>query len=208
MLYKFLLDGGPYVFPVLAASVIALALILERAWFFASLALSRDGRLRKRMLAGEPPPPSGAPVTDPVARVLAEALRNPDDLTLSWVRGQEALREARANLFLLELTAAGAAVIGVLGTALASRDVFRATADAAKLGAGLSLALHPLIAGLVVFLVAIAAVIVFRLCVSSLEARVEEAIEVSRKVRTQAAKHAEISARLQAASAAHAEKTA
>jgi biopolymer transport protein ExbB len=200
VLYRFLVDGGPYVLPVLAASIVALALILERVWFFASLALARDGRLRRRMLSGEPPPPAGAPITDPVARVLAEALRNPDDMTLAWVRGQDALREARANVFLLELTGAAAAVIGVLGTALASREVFRATADVAKLGPGLALALHPLIAGLLVFLAAIAFVIVFRLLAASLEARVEEAIEVSKKVRLQTAKHAEISARLAAAS--------
>src|SRR3954468_17810557 len=113
--------------PILGASVVGLALVLERAFYWMRVAASRDRSLRRRLLDGETPPP-GQTVTDPVARVLLEAVRRPDDLGVASARAERIIRESKAYLGFLRLMAGAAALLGMLGTAVAAREAFRTTA--------------------------------------------------------------------------------
>ena len=151
MIYRFVVEGGPWMLPILGASVLGLALILERAWYWLRLTASRDGNLRRRLLDGNAPPP-GATVTDPIARVLVEAVRRPDDLGVASARAERILRESKSYLGLLRWTAGVSALLGLLGTAGAVRDAFHLTVDPLKQGALIANALHPTILGLSVFL--------------------------------------------------------
>jgi len=146
--------------PILGASVLSLAVILERFYYWMRLAASRDRALRRRLLDGDAPPPAQA-VTDPVARVLVEAVRRPDDLGVASARAERILRESRANLSFLRLTAGAAALLGMMGTALAAREALRATADVTRQGTLLANSLHATILGLGVFFAAYVASAVF-----------------------------------------------
>ncbi|HBP19676.1 MAG TPA: biopolymer transporter ExbB, partial [Planctomycetes bacterium] len=50
MIYEFIQQGGPWMYPILGVSVVGLTFIFERAWFWFRLWLAQDGRLRRRLL--------------------------------------------------------------------------------------------------------------------------------------------------------------
>jgi biopolymer transport protein ExbB/TolQ len=160
MIYRFVVEGGTWMLPILGASCVGLALVLERIWYWLRLASSRDGSLRRRLLDGEAPPPAST-VTDPVARVLVEAVRRPDDLGVASARAERILRESLAYLGFLRLMAGAAAIFGLLGTALMLRDAYATEANPARLGPLTASALNPTILGLGVFLAAYVATAFF-----------------------------------------------
>jgi biopolymer transport protein ExbB len=160
VVYTFVTDGGAFMLPILGASVIGLALVLERVFYWLRLTSSRDRGLRRRLLDGDAPPP-GQTVTDPVARVLLEALRRPDDLGVASARAEVIVRESKAYLGLLRLMAGAAALAGMLGTAIGLREAFRGATDPIKQGTLLANSLHATILGLGVFLAAYVATAFF-----------------------------------------------
>ena len=168
--------------PILAASVIGLALILERAFYWLRLSASRDRSLRRRLLDGETPPP-GQAITDPVARVLVEAVRRPDDLGIASARAERIIRESQAYLGFLRLMAGAAALFGMLGTAVMARDAFRASADAVRQGTLLANALHATILGLGVFLAAYVATALFHSLSSRLARELDDHLDEAARLR-------------------------
>jgi biopolymer transport protein ExbB/TolQ len=170
--------------PILGTSVIALALCLERAWYWFFLALVRDRKLRARLHAGDSPPPSGQTVRDPIARVLVEAVRRPEDLGVASARAEAALRESKAYLALLRFAGGTAALLGLLGTTFAVREAFRTTVDPARLNVAIANALHATILGLIVFLFVHTAAAVFHAFSASLAREMDEHLdEVARVLR-------------------------
>jgi len=182
VVYRFITDGGPFMLPILGASVVALALVLERAFYWLRLAASRDRSLRRRLLDGDAPPP-GQTVTDPVARVLVEAVRRPDDLGVASARAERIIRESNAYLGFLRLIAGGAALLGMLGTAVTAREAFRATADATRQGTLLANALHATILGLGVFLAAYVATAAFHALSGRLARELDDHLDEAARLR-------------------------
>lgn len=176
MIYRFVVDGGPWMLPILAASVMGLALGLERTWYWVLQALVRDRPLRTRLRTGDSPPPSQT-VRDPVARVLVEAVRRPDDLGIASARAEAILRESKAYLGLLRFVGGTAAVGGLLGTALGIREVLQRTGDPAQANAGIANALHPTILGLAVFLGVHVAAAAFHALSASLAGELDEHLD-------------------------------
>jgi biopolymer transport protein ExbB/TolQ len=168
--------------PILGASVIGLALVFERILYWLRLAASSDRALRRRLLDGETPPP-GQTVTDPVARVLLEAARRPDDLGIASARAERIVRESKAYLGFLRLMAGGAALVGMLGTAVMAREAFRTTADPLRQGTLLANALHATILGLVVFLFAYVATAAFYALSSQLARELDDHLDEAARLR-------------------------
>lgn len=183
MIYRFVIDGGPWMLPILGASVIGLALSLERTWYWLIQALVRDRALRSRLRSGDHAPP-GQTIRDPVARVLVEAVRRPDDLGIASARAEAILRESKAYLGLLRFVGGTAALGGLLGTAIGVRDVLHHTADPAQINAGIANALHPTILGLAVFVGIHTAAAAFHALTASLATQLDENLDdVARIVR-------------------------
>ncbi|MEZ0227080.1 MAG: MotA/TolQ/ExbB proton channel family protein [Planctomycetota bacterium] len=182
MVFRFVTDGGSFMLPILGASVVGLALILERAFYWLRIAGSRDSSLRRRLLDGETPPP-GQTITDPVARVLLEAVRRPDDLGVASARAERIIRESKAYLGFLRLMAGAAALVGMLGTAIAAREAFRTAADATRQGTLLANALHATILGLAVFLAAYVATAFFHSLSSRLARELDDNLDEAARLR-------------------------
>lgn len=168
--------------PILGASVVGLALILERAFYWLRLVGSRDRTLRRRLLDGETPPP-GQTVTDPVARVLLEAVRRPDDLGVASARAERIIRESKSYLGFLRLLAGAAALYGMLGTALGARDAFRTVADPGRQGTLLANALHATILGLGVFFAAYVATAIFHSLSGRLARELDDNLDEAARLR-------------------------
>jgi biopolymer transport protein ExbB len=182
VIYKFMQDGGTFMVPILAASVIGLALVLERVFYWLRLSASRDRSLRRRLLDGETPPP-GQTVTDPVARVLLEAARRPEDLGVASARAERIVRESKAYLGFVRLVSGGAALLGMLGTAVMAREAFRVTADPARQGTLLANSLHATILGLVVFLGAYIATAIFSSLSNRLARELDDHLDEAARLR-------------------------
>jgi len=204
VIYRFVVDGGTWMLPILALSVVGFAFVLERAGYWLKLAISRDGRLRKRLLAGETPPP-GATVSDPVARVLVDAIRRPDDFGIASARADRILRESKSHLGLLRVIAGVAALSGFLATSVAVRDAFRLTTDPARLGTAVANSLHATILGLAIFLGAYLAAAIFQALTGKLAREIDDHLdEIARNLRRPPLALATVPAATSAASTASA----
>src|SRR5687768_9491905 len=99
MIYKFMVEGGPWMLPIIGVSVIALTFALERAWFWVAMWLRRDLRLRRRLVRGEVPAP-GTRSRDAYALVLLDLVTHPDP-QLAVDRARMLVRDSKAHLKVL-----------------------------------------------------------------------------------------------------------
>lgn len=154
MIYKFVVDGGPWMLPILLVSVVGLTFILERGWFWLVMWLRRDDRLRRRLLRGEAPPPPEVRTRDAGAEVLLHLARNPDDEPLAVERARMLVRDSRANLKTISIAAGLGSALGLFGTVVGMSNSFGSVSlsDPAGIVTGLKTALNTTILGLVVYL--------------------------------------------------------
>jgi biopolymer transport protein ExbB len=176
LLPDWVITGGPAMWTLLVLSVLSLATVLGRLLVYLHRSPTRaplvdrmlvalsNGRLDEaRSLAGR--------ARQPVDRVTAHGLLMSERLPVdsaAWLEelerfAREQLEELRAGLRLLELTAAVAPLIGLLGTVFGMIEAFQAMetagsrVDPAVLSGGIWEALLTTAAGLVVAIPALAA---------------------------------------------------
>ncbi len=159
------LKGGPLMYPLLACSVLSLAVILERAVHFLGTGTSRGGldsalaslRSRDYRRAGE----GLEALRGPVAALLAEAVRSRSlpreelESRLSLV-GSSELKRLSLRLHWLELIGRISPMLGLVGTVLGLTRTFRTVAavrhlsDPSLLASGIWEALITTVAGLLI----------------------------------------------------------
>jgi biopolymer transport protein ExbB len=192
-LVAFLHRGGPAMWAIAALSVLTLALILWKTWRLALMGAwsgAATARAVEAWVAGD----AGAGATlasrrSLRARTAAAAMAARRDATLSDEAAREettrvaraALAEARVGLRALDLVAAIAPLIGLLGTVLGMIAAFRALqesgarADPSVLAGGIWEALLTTAAGMSVAIPAAMALAWFEAVIESAEADMEDA---------------------------------
>ncbi len=156
--------GGPVMWPLLALSVLAVTLVLERGWFFASI--NRGSHWSRATEAAkacrERNTPKARQVLEGQSGVYAPLLRDVLDEPASDAALAEAVESQRHRLerFMPTLSTiiTAAPMLGILGTVLGIIDSFELLgqqttgADPRQVGAGIAEALISTAAGLVVAL--------------------------------------------------------
>jgi len=155
---EFLKQGGIWMYPILAVSVVGLMFILERAWFWFTLWLRRNPRLHRRLLRGERPAP-GTRTRDPQAGVLLDLLTHPDDEALAVERARMLVRDSRAHLRVIGIAAGLGSALGLFGTVVGMSQSFQGVglSDPSAIVQGLHGALNTTILGLIVYVLCYAA---------------------------------------------------
>ena len=121
MLQQFHL-GGPIMWPILAVSVVALTVVIERVWFLMGEARSRQPRTVEGMLhALEKGDAAGAlrmgrGSRDFVARALSYALDHEDPINAVLRAAGRELQRYNRGLALLDTSITVAPLLGLLGT--------------------------------------------------------------------------------------------
>jgi biopolymer transport protein ExbB len=158
LIQQFIAEGGRWMYPILAVSVVGLMFILERAWFWLSLWMRQDLRLRRRILGGTTPPP-GTRTRDPRAEVLMTLVTFPGDGDLALERAKMLVRDSKAHLKVLAISAGIGSALGLFGTVVGMSQSFRGVglSNPGAIVNGLHSALNTTVLGLVVYIVCYAA---------------------------------------------------
>jgi biopolymer transport protein ExbB/TolQ len=182
MIKQFLVDGGPWMLPILALSVVALMFVLERAWFWIVLWFRRDPALRRRILLGDAPHP-GARTGDPLAVVLLELARSPEEPDEAMDRARALVRRSKQHLRTLVVASSLGSSLGLFGTVVG----LSASLGGVRLGspdaitAGLQTALNTTIFGLLVYVGTYVAHAVFSQLSANLGHDLEEDLNEARR---------------------------
>lgn len=160
------LKGGVLMHPILFASIVALAIALERGWFFwriRRIAGKSFEAMSERLLKGDRPGAVAAAekITGPIGVVLREGLRHHEEgaeiaQEAMAIRGEEILRSAQKGIPALALIASISTMAGLLGTVVGLVEAFQKVAEMeervspALLASGIWAALITTVAGLVV----------------------------------------------------------
>jgi biopolymer transport protein ExbB len=147
-LMKFLEDSGVLVIPLLACSVIALTVVLERFFYWLILWSRRNESIRRRILSGDT---RLSRCRDRVAEVLKEYVDHPDDASVARVEAERLMRESRRYLKVLSWVATLSTSLGLLGTVVGVSMALKDLDDPAKLTPALAIALNTTIIGLVIY---------------------------------------------------------
>lgn len=182
MIYKFLVDGGFWMIPILGVSVVAVMFTLERAWFWLGLWLRRDLRLRRRLLRGEPLAP-GTRTTDPHAMVLMDLTAHPADPDLALDRARMLVRDSKAHLKVLNITSSLGSSLGLFGTVVGMSTSFGGVglSNPGAIVVGLQTALNTTVLGLIVYLMAYVAHAIFAQASQNLMQDLEEDLNETRR---------------------------
>ena len=168
MLWEWVQLGGPVMYPLLACSVIATAVVTERFLFWNQLrkeqdpvavqkilALAQQGKIKEAQEAGRP-------LRDPVARVLTRGLEHWPAAVTGALEGQveQELRPMRRYLGVLDTVITLAPLLGIYGTITGMIRAFGFLAhagvpDPQRVAAGIAEALITTAAGLTIAILAI-----------------------------------------------------
>lgn len=188
-LLELLIDrGGPVMYPLLAVSVLSLALIIERTWFWLgvhnSRSLNRLARVSAFLRAGDRSSASRLLKDrgNPYDRLAAELLKNgsSDSVALEAAHQQQ----PRFERFMVSLSTiiTAAPLLGILGTVLGIIQSFQLLGDQSALNdprdiaSGIAQALLTTAMGLVVALFTLFPYMIFRSHVDRATARLESLI--------------------------------
>jgi biopolymer transport protein ExbB len=182
-IFSILAKGGPVMVPLLACSVLALSVILERAWFWGRLAREADPE-RVLELAGagkwEDAARAGEASRSPGARVLAAGIRDrkaAPSLAMEAAVQTEVERMKR-GLVILDTIITLAPLLGLLGTVTGMIGSFGVMAESGinqphAITGGVAEALIATAAGLLVAIAALVPYNAFTASVESATARME-----------------------------------
>lgn len=173
MILDFYVKGGFWMHPILAASIVAMAVSLERMWYFRRMkgdTLADIEMLSERLLKEDR---EGAlkvieQFPDPICIVLKEGLRHWEEgpeivQEIMAIRGEEAIREAQKGIPTLALIASVSTMLGLLGTVVGLVEAFQKVAQMqervspALLASGIWAALITTVGGLLVAIPALIA---------------------------------------------------
>jgi biopolymer transport protein ExbB len=161
--------GGPVMWPLVALSVLAVAVVVERTWILArfSWRLRRGGKrlaaVRAALAAGDrAAAETAARAAGPAGECFAEALSD-GDLPLedaAQIAAEKRLRALKRRLAFLDTTITLAPLLGILGTVTGIISSFRLFAggnagDPAAVSGGIAEALLTTAAGLVIAIMAL-----------------------------------------------------
>lgn len=149
-LVKFLEDSGALIVPLLACSIIALTVVLERFFYWGLFWLRKDEGTRRRILSGDT---RLGRSRDRVAEILKEAMEHPEDASIAKVEAERLMRESRRYLRVLNWIATLSTSLGLLGTVVGVSMALKDLDDPSKLTPALAIALNTTIIGLVIYLV-------------------------------------------------------
>lgn len=181
-IYEFIQQGGPWMYPILGVSVVGLTFILERLWFWFSLTLRRDLRLRRRILHGERPA-RGTRTDDPRTEVLLDLASYPEDPDLALERAMMLVRDSRTHLRILAIASGVGSSLGLFGTVVGMSRSFSGVSlsNPEVIVAGLQSALNTTILGLVVYIVCYVAHAFFSQLSVNLGQDLEEDLNTTRR---------------------------
>lgn len=185
MIYEFFKQGGYWMIPILVISVIGVAFILERGWYWLQLWLRADHRLRRRLVLGDRPAP-GLKTRDPHASVLLTLVRNREDEDVALDRARSLVRESREHLKVLAIVAGLGSAMGLFGTVMGMRDSFKGVglSDSSGILEGLYGALNTTVLGLFVYVTCYTAHAFFAQQSTNLGADLEEDLNQVRRALT------------------------
>lgn len=182
MIYEFIQQGGPWMYPILGVSVVGLTFIFERAWFWFRLWLARDGRLRRRLLHGEQPA-RGTRTRDPRAEVLLDLASYPEDPDLALERAKMLIRDSRAHLKVIAIVSGVGSSLGLFGTVVGMSNSFRGVglSNPEVIINGMQGALNTTVLGLVVYITCYVAHAFFAQLSVNLGQDLEEELNTTRR---------------------------
>ncbi len=182
MIYEFISRGGLWMYPILAVSVVGVMFALERGWFWISLWLRRDLRLRRRLLYGERPAP-GTRTADPQTEVLLDLSNHPEDPDLALERARMLVRDSKAHLKVLAIVSGVGSALGLFGTVVGMSTSFSGVGlnNPQVIMQGLNGALNTTILGLVVYILAYVAHAYFAQKSHNLSQDLEEELNTARR---------------------------
>jgi biopolymer transport protein ExbB len=132
-------QGGVFMVPLLLASVVAVAISIERAIYFGTIEWGGDGfraKLRQLIVGGQPEQAQkwAGSLKGPVASHAVAALKSwsySDPLFEGSVAAQSQVEESELNrnLTVLETITTASPLIGLLGTITGMMGVFRAVSE-------------------------------------------------------------------------------
>jgi biopolymer transport protein ExbB len=179
VLWRFLTDGGWTMAPIALCSIAALALLLERSWFWAGQWLRRDPELERDLVRLRVDAARAERTGDPVCRVLAAAIRHPEDASVPATLAERLLEESRAGVPVLHVVGGVATSLGLFGTVLGVSLAFEdtiSTGRMSELTGTLSVALNTTMFGLLVFIPCFVAGSLFQLLTHRTAFRMEQAV--------------------------------
>lgn len=196
--------GGPVMWLLLGMSVVSVALIFERTWFWlktnSSAELARVGRLEQllrqddlvsaRVLVEEDPSIYG--------RIIKAILREGYSEAIAMAAVEEQRPRIERYMSLLSTMITAAPLAGLLGTVTGLISTFRllsdqmTSTDPRSVGIGLSEALLNTAAGLVVAVVAIFPYNAFRVQVDRTLGRIEAILAAASRISRPVEKHSQI----------------
>ncbi len=154
MIWTFMLSGGWVMVPILLCSVLAVALLFERAWFWLVIRTHQDDALRAQLLALAPDIARAQRSGDPLCQVLWALVQSPDEPARAAGLADRIVHETRGPLPVLNTVAAVCTSLGLLGTVVGVALAFQRSVGSpqmAELAAALSVALNTTIFGLLVY---------------------------------------------------------
>lgn len=162
MFAKYISDAGPLGLVIIGLSVVAMAVVIERAWFWFFRgrpvhALQRNHWLKELKL-GSIPEPGGKSPEARALQYLFDHYHTGDDKILDIALSRE-VRETNRFLSLLDTVAAAAPMLGILGTVIGIIQAFGGmkgdAPDTAVMVAGISVAMLTTAMGLIVALISL-----------------------------------------------------
>lgn len=179
MLWQWFNQGGPIMWVIAAFAWVGLAFSLERCWFWFAFSMRREAWLEKELLTLHVNADRVRRTRDPVCKIMADYLRDPEDVAAPVAGAERLLRETRKHLKIIEFVSGISTSLGLLGTVLGVPMSFQALADGDSKGVvqGLAVALNTTILGLVVFLALFLFTQVFKHLTQDLGHRIEERLE-------------------------------
>lgn len=131
--------GGFLMHPILVASIIALAIVLERGWYFWQIRGDLHAcfeALSERLLKGdlEEAQRLSERFPGPMGIVLKEGLKHWEEgpeivQEVMAIRGEEVLRSAERGISILALIASISTMLGLLGTVVGLVEAFQKVAE-------------------------------------------------------------------------------
>jgi biopolymer transport protein ExbB len=188
VIWKFMVEGGWCMAPIVLCSVLGLALLLERAWFWLGLRLRRDDALRGELLTLTVDRRRAERTRDPLCQVVLQLIRHPDDSSAALGAADRVLRETKSPLPVLNMIAGISCSLGLFGTVLGVSLAFEALAQskAQELALALAVALNTTVLGLAVYLPVYLGSSVCQVLTNRLGFEIEQALNVvGQRLRTQ-----------------------
>jgi biopolymer transport protein ExbB len=175
---EFLEKSGKLVIPLIACSIIATTVILERSAYWLGIWWRRDRGVRKRMISGES---RVDPRQDRIATILKYYLEHPEDPSRARDEAARLDSESQAFMKVLHWISTLSTSIGLLGTVIGVSMSLKDLGDQEKLVVGLSVALNTTILGLIIYLVSYSFTTLFSAQASHLRREVRDLLEEGRR---------------------------